>query len=102
MIHSRLKVRSEKQEHPEIREMQVPIALILPINIRFALSFLYPDRFAKLICMVYKLGYGNGDELKEAFQTSPLFRFDWFGLSILNSQTTQELARRCDTLIHLV
>ncbi|GKD46422.1 ISWI chromatin-remodeling complex ATPase CHR11 isoform X1, partial [Tanacetum coccineum] len=38
------------------------------------------------------------DELKAAFRTSPLFRFDWF----VKSRTTQELARRCDTLIRLV
>ncbi|KAJ9537307.1 LOW QUALITY PROTEIN: hypothetical protein OSB04_030040 [Centaurea solstitialis] len=49
------------------------------------------DRF--MICMVHKLGYGNWDELKAAFRTSPLFRFDWF----VKSRTTQELARRCDT-----
>ncbi|XVF28376.1 hypothetical protein REPUB_Repub15cG0024300 [Reevesia pubescens] len=54
------------------------------------------DRF--MICMVNKLGYGNWEELKAAFRTSPLFRFDWF----MKSRTTQELARRCDTLIRLV
>eukprot|EP00258_Populus_trichocarpa_P009252 XP_002315568.3 ISWI chromatin-remodeling complex ATPase CHR11 isoform X2 [Populus trichocarpa] len=54
------------------------------------------DRF--MICMVHKLGYGNWDELKAAFRTSALFRFDWF----VKSRTTQELARRCDTLIRLV
>lgn len=48
--------------------------------------------------MIHKLGYGNWDELKAAFRTSPLFRFDWF----VKSRTTQELARRCDTLIRLV
>lgn len=50
------------------------------------------------ICMVNKLGYGNWDELKAAFRTSPLFRFDWF----VKSRTSQELARRCDTLIRLI
>lgn len=50
------------------------------------------------ICMIHKIGYGNWDELKAAFRTSPLFRFDWF----VKSRTTQELARRCDTLIRLV
>ncbi|XP_010546922.1 PREDICTED: ISWI chromatin-remodeling complex ATPase CHR11 isoform X4 [Tarenaya hassleriana] len=54
------------------------------------------DRF--MICMVHKLGYGNWEELKAAFRTSPLFRFDWF----VKSRTTQELARRCDTLIRLI
>ncbi|KAK8338757.1 hypothetical protein V6Z12_A09G273500 [Gossypium hirsutum] len=54
------------------------------------------DRF--MICMVHKLGYGNWEELKAAFRMSPLFRFDWF----VKSRTTQELARRCDTLIRLV
>ncbi|KAG2318211.1 hypothetical protein Bca52824_021333 [Brassica carinata] len=50
------------------------------------------------ICMVNKLGYGNWDELNAAFRTSPLFRFDWF----VKSRTSQELARRCDTLIRLI
>ncbi|XP_019437519.1 PREDICTED: ISWI chromatin-remodeling complex ATPase CHR11-like isoform X1 [Lupinus angustifolius] len=54
------------------------------------------DRF--MICMVHKLGYGNWDVLKAAFWMSPLFRFDWF----VKSRTTQELTRRCDTLIRLV
>ncbi|WOH15939.1 hypothetical protein DCAR_0935487 [Daucus carota subsp. sativus] len=54
------------------------------------------DRF--MLCMTHKLGYGNWDELKAAFRTSPLFRFDWF----VKSRTTTELARRCDTLIRLV
>lgn len=48
--------------------------------------------------MIHKLGYGNWDELKAAFRTSPLFKFDWF----VKSRTIQELARRCDTLIRLV
>lgn len=48
--------------------------------------------------MVHKVGYGNWDELKAAFRMSPLFGFDWFEKSC----TTQELARRCDTLIRLV
>ncbi|TKY54119.1 putative chromatin-remodeling complex ATPase chain [Spatholobus suberectus] len=54
------------------------------------------DRF--MICMIHKLGYGNWDELKAAFRMSSLFRFDWF----VKSRTTQELTRRCDTLIRLV
>ncbi|KAG5023899.1 hypothetical protein JHK85_020241 [Glycine max] len=54
------------------------------------------DRF--MICMIHKLGYGNWDELKAAFRMSPLFRFDWF----VKSRTTQEITRRCDTLIRLV
>ncbi|KAF6145452.1 hypothetical protein GIB67_032575 [Kingdonia uniflora] len=31
-----------------------------------------------MLCMVHKLKYGNWDELKPAFRTSPLFQFDWF------------------------
>ncbi|KAF5196156.1 Chromatin-remodeling complex atpase [Thalictrum thalictroides] len=54
------------------------------------------DRF--MLCMIHKIGYGNWDDLKAAFRASPLFRFDWF----IKSRTTQELARRCDTLIRLV
>jgi len=52
----------------------------------------------KQICMIHKLGYGNWDELKAAFRTSSVFRFDWF----VKSRTSQELARRCDTLIRLI
>ncbi|KFK26100.1 hypothetical protein AALP_AA8G202800 [Arabis alpina] len=54
------------------------------------------DRF--MICMVHKLGYGNWDELKAEFRTSSLFKFDWF----VKSRTSQEFARRCDTLIRLI
>ncbi|KAL1197798.1 ISWI chromatin-remodeling complex ATPase CHR17 [Cardamine amara subsp. amara] len=54
------------------------------------------DRF--MICMVHKLGYGNWDELKTEFRTSATFMFDWF----VKSRTSQELARRCDTLIRLI
>ncbi|XP_047311709.1 ISWI chromatin-remodeling complex ATPase CHR11-like [Impatiens glandulifera] len=54
------------------------------------------DRF--MICMVRKLGYGNWEELKTALRKAPLFHFDWF----IKSRSTQELARRCDTLIRLV
>lgn len=61
------------------------------------LALTWPLYFMQ-ICMIHKLGYGNWDELKAAFRTSPLFRFDWF----VKSRTTQELARRCDTLIRLV
>lgn len=56
------------------------------------------DCWLKQICMIHKLGYGNWDELKAAYRTSPLFRFDWF----VKSRTSQELARRCDTLIRLI
>jgi SWI/SNF-related matrix-associated actin-dependent regulator of chromatin subfamily A member 5 len=63
------------------------------------LSFLHFNSLCLLqLCMVHKLGYGNWDELKAAFRMSPLFRFDWF----VKSRTTQELARRCETLIRLV
>ncbi|XP_024526017.1 probable chromatin-remodeling complex ATPase chain isoform X2 [Selaginella moellendorffii] len=54
------------------------------------------DRF--MVCMIQRLGYGNWDELKAAFRSSPLFRFDWF----VKSRTPAELARRCDTLIRLI
>lgn len=61
-------------------------------------SHLIVDPIVSQICMVNQLGYGNWEELKSAFRTSPVFRFDWF----VKSRTTQELARRCDTLIRLV
>lgn len=73
-------------------------------NEKFGVYVKYPNTqvilgcYTLQICMVHKLGYGNWDELKAAFRTSPLFRFDWF----VKSRTTQELARRCDTLIRLV
>ncbi|CAN8300533.1 unnamed protein product [Cochlearia groenlandica] len=54
------------------------------------------DRF--MICMMHKLGYGNWDELKAAFRTTPLFSFDWF----IKSRTALEVSRRCDTLIKLI
>ncbi|KAF3500672.1 hypothetical protein F2Q69_00044551 [Brassica cretica] len=54
------------------------------------------DRF--MVCMVHKLGYGNWEELKTAFKTSPLFSFDWY----VKSRSGQELARRCETLIRLI
>eukprot|EP00245_Coleochaete_scutata_P004323 TRINITY_DN16740_c0_g1_i1.p1 TRINITY_DN16740_c0_g1~~TRINITY_DN16740_c0_g1_i1.p1 ORF type:complete len:1102 (-),score=331.71 TRINITY_DN16740_c0_g1_i1:383-3688(-) len=54
------------------------------------------DRF--IMCQVHRLGYGNWDELKASFRTSPMFRFDWYA----KSRTPAELARRCDTLIRLV
>uniref|UniRef100_A0A0D9WEC8 Helicase C-terminal domain-containing protein n=1 Tax=Leersia perrieri TaxID=77586 RepID=A0A0D9WEC8_9ORYZ len=55
-------------------------------------------RYKNLLCMVYKLGYGNWDELRAAIRMSPLFQIDWF----VKSRTSQELARRCETLIRLV
>lgn len=48
--------------------------------------------------MVHKLGYGNWEELKTAFKTSPLFSFDWY----VKSRSSQELARRSETLIRLI
>lgn len=67
-------------------------------TIAICVVYYFHDCHMTQICMVHKLGYGNWDELKAAFRTSPLFRFDWF----VKSRTTQELARRCDTLIRLV
>ena len=64
----------------------------------FPFSFFEVWLLYKQICMIHKLGYGNWDELKAAYRTSPLFRFDWF----VKSRTSQELARRCDTLIRLI
>ncbi|KAI3707232.1 hypothetical protein L6452_25563 [Arctium lappa] len=85
--------RSEKQEHPEIARQgddYVPTMFDnFSVNVvvgENTINLGLWDNAGKttfLICMVHKLGYGNWDELKEAFQTSPLFRFDWFGLSIL-------------------
>ncbi|EPS67289.1 hypothetical protein M569_07487, partial [Genlisea aurea] len=54
------------------------------------------DRF--MVCMMHKVGYGNWDELKQAFSRSSLFQFDWF----MRTRSAQDIARRCDTLIKLV
>ena len=48
--------------------------------------------------MVHKVGYGNWEELKTAFKTSPLFSFDWY----VKSRSVQELARRFETLVRLI
>ena len=48
--------------------------------------------------MVHKVGYGNWEELKTAFKTSPLFSFDWY----VKSRSGQELGRRCETLVRLI
>ncbi|KAG1145180.1 hypothetical protein G6F37_008896 [Rhizopus arrhizus] len=57
------------------------------------------DRF--LIVMLEKYGYGTEnvyDHIRHEIKQSPLFRFDWF----LKSRTSQEIARRCNTLISLI
>ncbi|PHZ07630.1 uncharacterized protein RHIMIDRAFT_242445 [Rhizopus microsporus ATCC 52813] len=57
------------------------------------------DRF--LIVMLEKYGYGTEnvyDHIRREIKQSPLFRFDWF----LKSRTSQEIARRCNTLISLI
>lgn len=57
------------------------------------------DRF--LVVMLEKYGYGTEnvyDHIRREIKQSPLFRFDWF----LKSRTSQEVARRCNTLISLI
>ncbi|CAO0800894.1 unnamed protein product [Mucor circinelloides] len=57
------------------------------------------DRF--LVVMLEKYGYGTEnvyDNIRREIKQSPLFRFDWF----LKSRTSQEVARRCNTLISLI
>ncbi|KAI8992400.1 SNF2 family N-terminal domain-containing protein [Pilobolus umbonatus] len=57
------------------------------------------DRF--LVVMLEKYGYGTDnvyDHIRQEIKQSPLFRFDWF----LKSRTSQEVARRCNTLISLI
>ncbi|KAM3588764.1 chromatin remodeling complex Adenosinetriphosphatase [Umbelopsis sp. WA50703] len=57
------------------------------------------DRF--LIVMLEKYGYGTEnvyDKIRQEIKGSPLFRFDWF----LKSRTSQEISRRCNTLISLI
>ncbi|OAD75458.1 Homeodomain-like DNA binding domain-containing transcription factor [Phycomyces blakesleeanus NRRL 1555(-)] len=57
------------------------------------------DRF--LLVMLEKYGYGTEnvyDNIRREIKSSALFRFDWF----LKSRTSQEIARRCNTLIGLI
>ncbi|KAI8337177.1 SNF2 family N-terminal domain-containing protein [Chlamydoabsidia padenii] len=57
------------------------------------------DRF--LLVMLEHYGYGNDsvyDNIRQDIRNSPLFRFDWF----MKSRTSQEIARRCNTLIGLL
>lgn len=57
------------------------------------------DRF--LIVMLEKYGYGTEnvyERIRHEIKQSPLFLFDWF----LKSRTSQEITRRCNTLITLI
>ncbi|KAL0080870.1 SNF2 family N-terminal domain-containing protein [Phycomyces blakesleeanus] len=57
------------------------------------------DRF--LIVMLDKYGYGTEnvyDYIRAEIRQAPQFRFDWF----LKSRTSQEIQRRCNTLIGLI
>lgn len=57
------------------------------------------DRF--LLVALERLGYGSEDVyelIRQEIRDSPLFRFDWF----LKSRTSQEIARRCNTLVSLI
>ncbi|KAI8089804.1 SNF2 family N-terminal domain-containing protein [Halteromyces radiatus] len=57
------------------------------------------DRF--LLVMLEHYGYGSDnvyDNIRQDIRNSPLFRFDWF----MKSRTSQELARRCNTLVGLI
>ncbi|SAM04386.1 hypothetical protein [Absidia glauca] len=57
------------------------------------------DRF--LVIMLEKYGYGSEnvyDLIRQEIKKTPLFRFDWF----LKSRTSEEIKRRCATLIALI
>ncbi|KAI8344263.1 SNF2 family N-terminal domain-containing protein [Chlamydoabsidia padenii] len=57
------------------------------------------DRF--LVIMLEKYGYGSDnvyDLIRQEIKKTPLFRFDWF----LKSRTSDEIKRRCATLIGLI
>lgn len=57
------------------------------------------DRF--LVIMLEKHGYGSEnvyDLIRQEIKKTPLFRFDWF----LKSRTSEEIKRRCATLIALI
>lgn len=51
--------------------------------------------------MLEHYGYGSEnvyDNIRQDIKNSPLFRFDWF----MKSRTSQEIARRCNTLVGLI
>ncbi|RKO98091.1 hypothetical protein CXG81DRAFT_14771 [Caulochytrium protostelioides] len=57
------------------------------------------DRY--LVVTLEKFGFGTDEvyeKIRENIRSSPLFRFDWF----FKSRTSQELQRRCATLITLL
>lgn len=57
------------------------------------------DRF--LVIMLEKHGYGTEnvyDIIRQEIKKAPMFRFDWF----LKSRTSEEIKRRCNTLITLI
>ncbi|CAO3579030.1 unnamed protein product [Absidia cylindrospora] len=57
------------------------------------------DRF--LLVMLEHYGYGSDnvyDSIRQDIKNSPLFQFDWF----MKSRTSQEIARRCNTLVGLI
>ncbi|KAI8096387.1 SNF2 family N-terminal domain-containing protein [Halteromyces radiatus] len=57
------------------------------------------DRF--LVIMLEKYGYGTEnvyDLIRHEIRKAPMFRFDWF----LKSRTSEEIKRRCATLIGLI
>ncbi|CAO3634318.1 unnamed protein product [Cunninghamella blakesleeana] len=57
------------------------------------------DRF--LVIMLEKYGYGTEnvyDIIRQEIKKAPMFRFDWF----LKSRTSEEIKRRCTTLITLI
>jgi hypothetical protein len=54
------------------------------------------DRF--IVCMTAKFGYGSWEEIRAEIRNAWEFRFDWF----FRSRTSDEIKRRCDTLIRLI
>jgi len=54
------------------------------------------DRF--LLYMTSKVGYGNWDGLKQSVVEDVTLRYNWF----LKSRTADDLAKRVDSLIHLI
>ncbi|KAI9104856.1 SNF2 family N-terminal domain-containing protein [Phlyctochytrium arcticum] len=57
------------------------------------------DRF--LLVMLERFGYGSDDvydKILEEVRRAPIFKFDWF----IKSRTSQELQRRCTTLVGLI
>jgi len=51
-----------------------------------------------ILCLTYKFGYGNWDQIKSEISKCWAYKFDWF----LQSRNSSEINRRCDALLRQV